>query len=406
MHRSGVRQAGRVTPPTAASVRRRLIKPLIVTLVVASVWSIWAVGALRRESVGARVYVGTMFKAQGAGSSKVIDSSDVSPVGQFGYDGQFFYYIALDPRGAPAYLDKPASYRYGRVLYPFAARAAALGRPSLVPWTLLLINLAALVGGTLALALLLQRRGASPFFALLFGFAPGLYEAVSRDLSEPLAYSLVLVALAVWWWDEKPRPWVAGIVFGLAGITRETTLVFPLVLAAAALFGLRDGIERRYGRDLRSAIVLAALSVAPFVALRIALLGWLGRDGSPEAASFPWLPFGGLFSHWPLNRILVEQVWSVVIPSLVAVVLVAVFTRRVGPSLLALICNVAVLVVFLPPASYDSIVASSRITLGVTCAFLACLPVVPAAHRAQVALGVAVLAMAPWFDLIPTSLGR
>jgi hypothetical protein len=379
---------------------------LIIALVVASVWSIWAVGAVRRETIGARVHVGTMFLAQGAGSSEVIDRDHVQPVGEFGYDGQFFYYMALDPGAAPAYLDKPASYRYARALYPFAARATAVGRPSLVPWTLLLINLVAVVGGTLALALMLQRRGASPYFALLFGFAPGLYEAVSRDLSEPLAYSLVLVALAVWWWDDKPRPWSAAILFGLAGITRETTLIFPLALAAAALFGLRDGIEPRRGRDLRSAIVLSVVALAPFVALRVGLLWWLGNDGSPQAARFPRLPFGGLFDHWPLNRILLEQVWSVVIPSLVAVILVAVFTRRLGPSLLALVCNVAVLVVFLPAPSYDSVVASSRIALGITCAFLACLPVIPAAHRAQVALGVAVLAMAPWFDLLPTSLGR
>jgi hypothetical protein len=386
--------------------RRRWIKALVVTLVVASVWTIWAVGVVRREPIGARVMVGTVFLAQGSGSSKVIDRDHVPAVGEFGYDGQFFYYMALDPGGSPAYLDKPASYRYSRALYPLAARAGALGRSSLVPWTLLLLNLLALVCGTLALALLLQRRGASAFYALFFGFAPGLYEAVSRDLSEPLAYSLVLIALAAWWWDEEPRPWLAGIVFGLAGITRETTLIFPVVLAAAAAFGLRDGIEGRHGRDRRSATVLALLSLAPFVALRVALLAWLGKDGSPEAASFPRLPLGGILSHWPLNRILLEQVWSVVIPSLVAVVLVALYTRRLGPSLLVLICNVAVLIVFLPSPSYDSIVASSRIALGVTCAFLSALPVVPAAHRTQVALGVAVLAMAPWFDLLPTSLGR
>ena len=346
-----------------------------------------------------------MFLAQGAGSSEVIDRSHVAPAGEFGYDGQFFYYMALDPRGSPAYLDKPASYRYARALYPFTARAAALGRPSLVPWTLLLVNLLALVGGTLALALLLQRRGASPFFALFFGFAPGLYEAVSRDLSEPLAYSLVLVALAAWWWDEKPRPWFAGLAFGLAGITRETTLIFPVVLAVAAAIGLHDGIGVRRGRDVAQRSCCPPVSHT-VVTLRIALLAWLGQDGSAEASRFPRLPFGGLLSHWPLNRILLDQVWSVVIPSLVAVILVAVFTRRLGPSLLVLICNVAVLVVFLPTPSYDSIVASSRIALGVTCAFVACLPVVPAAQRAQVALAVAVLAMAPWFDLLPTSLGR
>ncbi len=395
-----------MTWQAAPEVRRRLSGPLIVALVVLLAWSIWAVGAVRREPVGARIFVGSLFLAQGAGSSEVIDRSHVDPAGEVGYDGQFFYYMALDPRSAPAYLDTPPSYRYARVLYPFAARSAALGRPSLVPWTLLLVNLIAVVAGTFALAVLLQRRGASPFYAFFFGFAPGLYEAVSRDLSEPLAYSLVLAALMVWWWDTKPRAWAAGIVFGLAGITRETTLIFPVALAVAALIGLYDGIEYRRGRDVRSAVVLLATSLTPYVALRIFLLGWLGHDGSAEAARFPLLPFGGLLSHWPLNRGLVNQVWSVVIPSLVAVILVVIFTRRLGPSLLALICNVAVLVVFLPTPSYDSIAASSRIALGVTCAFVACLPVVPTAQRAQVALAVAVLAMAPWFDLLPTSLGR
>ena len=132
----------------------------------------------------------------------------------------------------------------------------------------------------------------------------------------------------------------------------------------------------RMGKGVKDRCV----SLSPYIALRIGLLAWLGRDGSPEAARFPWLPFGGLFSHWPLNRMLLEQVWSVAIPSLVAVILVAVFTRRIGPSLLALIGNVAVLVVFLPTPSYDSIVASSRIALGVTCAFMACLPVIPEAQ--------------------------
>ena len=101
-----------------------------------------------------------------------------------------------------------------------------------------------------------------------------------------------------------------------------------------------------------------------------------------------------------------DQVWSVVLPALLAVALVWWFTRRIGPSLLALVLNVAVLVVFLPAASYDEISASSRIALGVTCAFLACLPVVPSAQRAQVALGVAVLALAPWYDLLPSAFGR
>ncbi len=377
-----------------------------MTLAVSVVWVVWTIGIVHREPVARLVYAGSMFLEQGAGASTTIDEHHVPPVARIGYDGQFFYYLALDPAGARAYMDEP-SYRYSRVLYPLTARVVAVGRPSLVPRTLLLVNLIAVAGGTFALALLLRKRGASPLYAALFGFAPGLYEAVARDLSEPLAYALVAAGLAAWWWAEQPRPWLAGVFFGLAGLTRETALLFPLALAAAALLGLSDGIERRRGRDVRSAVVLASVSIAPYLVLRLFLLAWLGQDGArPEAARFPLLPFGGLLSHWPLNRAVLEQVWGVAVPALLAVALVAVLTRRLGPSLLTLVLNVAVLVVFLPTPSYDSIVASSRIALGITCAFVACLPALPAARRAPVALGVAVLAMAPWFDLLPTAYGR
>ena len=368
--------------------------PIAVSVLVCVVWTIWAAGQVRREPVGGLVYVGQQFLDQGKGSSATIDDEHVVATGRDGYDGQFFYYMALDPVAASAYMDAP-NYRYGRILYPLAARALAAGRPALVPWTLLFVNLVAVVGGTFALALLLQRRGASPAYALLFGFAPGLYVAVARDLSEPLAYALVLAALAAWWWDERPRPWLAGALLGLAGLTRETTLLFALALAIAALIGLDDGLGGRRGRDRRAALVLGAMAFVPYVALRLGLLAWLGSAGStPEAARFPLVPFAGLLSHWPLNRLLLEQAWTIVLAALLAVGLVAWTTRRLGPSLLALVLNVAVLVVFLPAPSYESIVASGRITLGVTCAFLACLPVVPVALRAQVALGVAVLGMA------------
>ena len=384
----------------------RLTTPVGVTLVVCAVWAVWAVGEVRREPVGELVYVGQKFLDQGKGSSRTIDREHVPAVGPFGYDGQFFYFTALDPRRAPAYMDEP-TYRYGRVLYPFVARAAALGQPAAVPWALLLVNLAAVAGGTLALALLLRRRGASPAYAAFWGFAPGLFVAVSRDLSEPLAYALVLAGLAAWWWDARPRPWLAGVIFGLAVLTRETAILFPIALAVAALAGLSDGIEWRRGRDPRSAVILAVTSLLPYVMLKLFLATWLGSAGSaPEAVRLALLPLGGFLAHWPLDRFLLQQLWGVVLPALLSVVLIGWLTRRLGPTFLALLLNVAVLVVLLPKASYDALIGSSRITLGVTCAFLACLPLIPAAQRAQVALGVAVLAMAPWFDLFPTAFGR
>ena len=326
----------------------RLTTPVAVTLVVCAVWTVWAVREVRHAPVDELAHVGQTFLDQGKGSSATIDRRNIPATGPIGYDGQFFYFTALDPRRAPAYMDVP-TYRYGRVLYPFVVRAAALGQPAAVPWALLLVNLAAVAGGTLALALLLRRRGASPVYAALWGFAPGLYVAVSLDLSEPLAYALVLAGLAAWWWDDRPRPWLAGIIFGLAGLTRETALLFPIALAVAAFAGLSDGSGRRRARDGRSAAIVAVTSLLPYVALKLFLATWLGSAGSaPEAVRFAVLPFGGFLAHRPLDRLLLEQLWGVILPALLSVVLVGWFTRRLGPTFLALLLNVAVLVVLLP----------------------------------------------------------
>ena len=244
-------------PAASPSWIERLVTPLTVTLAVCAVWAVWTAGEVRREPVGVLIHVGQRFLDQGEGASATIDRHHVTAGEPTGYDGQFFYYMALDPRRSPAYMDEP-TYRYSRVVYPFLVRAVSVGRPAAIPWALLFVNLAAVAGGTYALALLLRRRGASPSTQALRGLTPGLYIAVTHDLSEPLAYALVLAGLVAWWWDDRPRLWQAGVLLGLAGLTRETTLLFPVALAVAAALGLADGTERRSGRDLRSALVLAA----------------------------------------------------------------------------------------------------------------------------------------------------
>src|SRR5690606_33211595 len=62
---------------------------------------------------------------------------DGVPLGEEGYDGQFTYWIALEPRpeAVGPRLDVPA-YRYQRILLPLVARLLALGLPGLIPWTL------------------------------------------------------------------------------------------------------------------------------------------------------------------------------------------------------------------------------------------------------------------------------
>jgi len=100
--------------------------------------------------------VGTQYSGRGYAQS--------DPQGTQGYDGQFAYYIARDPAGGWRYCDVPA-YRYQRILYPLLAWALALGQPGVVPWTLVALNVAALVGGTYFTERLLETRGVSRWYA-------------------------------------------------------------------------------------------------------------------------------------------------------------------------------------------------------------------------------------------------
>ena len=150
-------------------INTRLILPLAVIL-VAAIYSV-IILSLHNGDPMAFVLPGTRFTTG-------------DPFGTEGYDGQFMYQIALRPTQAMAYLDVPA-YRYQRILYPLLARWLALGQPTLIPWTLLLINLVSLGVGTWLAGHLLARTGANPWFALPVGLFAGQLLSLRVDLPEP-----------------------------------------------------------------------------------------------------------------------------------------------------------------------------------------------------------------------------
>jgi hypothetical protein len=94
--------------------------------------------------------------------------ADGNPNGSEGYDGQFFYYIATNPATAPPKIDVPA-YRFQRILYPLLARWLAWGNSQLIPWLLIIINLAALTGSVWLVEQLLARCRVSRWYALPVG---------------------------------------------------------------------------------------------------------------------------------------------------------------------------------------------------------------------------------------------
>lgn len=311
-----------------------------------------------------------------------------------GYDGQFFYFIALDPAHAAAYMDWPA-YRYSRIFYPMLARLVAIGQPGAIPLALIGVNWLALGGGTLAVAAWLKRHGCSPWLALLYGCSTGLFIALQGDLTEPLAYGLVALAIYLFDFGGRRRVLWSGIAFALAILTRESTAVFAALYGLALLLGgsaqvgsgasSQDSkrmagwqveMRRRIATNWQSSAVLLALALLPFAAYKGFLLLWLGSVGVPEAVRLDMVPFHGLLVYWPLPGPLLVEVDSVVLPALVCggMGLWALRRHIWHVEIWALLANLVIFVVLLPKDSYVNLSASARISTGVVLAALLCIP--------------------------------
>jgi len=284
----------------------------------------------------------------------------------YGYDGQFAYQIAKDPGSGWKYMDVPA-YRYQRILYPILARIFSLGRPHLIPWILILINLISIVSGTILMELILLRYQVSRWYALVYGLFIGMLMSLRLDLTEPLAYLLVLAALLTF---LNHRFWLSAVCFALAALTRETTLLF----AAACTISL---VMRSH---IRLAIGWGFLAGLPFLAWQIVLKLWLGSwgigSGGALATPFEILPFHG---WWGMAFINQDAFWMMslllfpmaILPAIVSigVGVIALVRDKSSLSAWALFLNAAIFV-FLPSSNILDPLGLSRVTIGLIVAIL------------------------------------
>ncbi len=223
------------------------------------------------------------------------------PVGEPGYDGQFAYWMAMDPRPmfAARHLDVPA-YRYQRVLYPLLASVLALAHPAVIPWTLVGISFVAQVVLTALVERWLVLHGQSRWYALIVGLWAGLVMSVRLDLSEPLCFALVMAALLT---HHARRLWWTAALLALALLAKETALLFLIALLASAAVN-------RHWRTL----TILSLAALPFAALQLLLLRWFGAFG---------LATGG-FMATPLEIIPYNGLWRIASVSVPAFILLLV----------------------------------------------------------------------------------
>jgi hypothetical protein len=281
-----------------------------------------------------------------------------NPQGTWGYDGQFYYQIAVNPLGAAPFLDN-APYRYGRILYPLVARLIALGQRAFIPWALLAVNLGAMLLSVALLSDLLQRQRLSPWYSLAYGLSFGLLAGLTFDTAEPFAYGLVCVAL--WCWQRGHAQYAAA-AFGLAALARETTLLF---VAGFLVYFL----GKRMWRYLTWFLILGLVPVCTWLVVLVAIFGPTGLTFTPP---FEHIPFAGIFAQLPGLRKVALLAIFVLIPTATALVLSGRDLHRAtrDPILLTLLLN-AVLMTFLSRDSYLDLIAAGRIGTGLVLAWVA-----------------------------------
>jgi len=173
------------------------------------------------------------------------------------YDGAQYYQVArnipkiVSPSRWAELRDRaPGSYAYQRYLLPLVAFSLALGKPTLLPWTFLLINIGALL---FTAFLLLKKNLTSWLFALALALSPAAMVALHFSLAEPLTILLITAMLLSY--REKSRIGaVSVLLLSLSVLTREVNILF-----VAYLFGW--SLLTRQWRDMLLLLIPALVFV-------------------------------------------------------------------------------------------------------------------------------------------------
>jgi len=193
-------------------------------------WQIWAKGHLSLFIMAGHVYT---HRSQLPRGLLLVPSA--------GYDGQFYYRLALDPFNwhATAFgITMDQSYRYTRIGYPVVAWIFSLGQHQLVPVMLVAVNLLAVAAIAMLGGVFARESGRHALWGLAFAAYFGLVISVGRDTAEPLAEACMLGGLLAYRRGTSRMYLLATALFAWGAITRETVLLAPAAVAVTRLIAI------------------------------------------------------------------------------------------------------------------------------------------------------------------------
>jgi len=193
-------------------------------------WQIWAKGHLSLFIMAGHVYT---HRAQLPRGLLLVPSA--------GYDGQFFYRLALDPANwhATAFgITMDQTYRYTRIGYPILAWIFSLGQHQLVPVMLVVVNLLGVAAMAVLGGMFARDAGRHALWGLAFVAYFGLVISVGRDTAEPVAEACMLGGLLAYRRGGTRMYLLATALFAYGAITRETILFAPAAIAVTRLIAI------------------------------------------------------------------------------------------------------------------------------------------------------------------------
>ena len=216
-----------------------------------------------------------------------------------GYDGQFYYRLALDPadlRRTAFGITLDAPFRLQRIGYPALTWLVALGHRAWVPVALVVVNVAALTAIGVLGGMLARDSGRHALWGLLLAGYFGFFISLGCDLTEPVAAACLLGGVLAY---RRGRPAVAGLMLGYGALTRETVLIVPLVLGVTRLAGLVRRCSRPAAADL--AWLLPAVAFGAWQLVLRAATGQVILLSGVGSNSGAGLPFGDFAAAVRMN---------------------------------------------------------------------------------------------------------
>ena len=256
---------GRPAPELLQRTNRPIV-PAVLACAIAGVFTLLRLAVAGHGNIASFILVERAF----ANPSLLPKGVPVLPAN--GYDGQFFYRLALNPSDLhrEAYgITLDNTFRLQRIGYPVLAWLVSIGQHAWVPAALVVVNIVAIgalgfIGGLFA-----RDCDRHAMWGLLLAGYFGFVFSLSRDTAEAVEAACMLAGLLAY---QRGRPLVAAVLLAYGALTRETVLVAVGAIALARVIGI---LRRKLRPGLTDLSWLAP--VAAFIAWQVVVRAVIGQ---------------------------------------------------------------------------------------------------------------------------------